>query len=549
MELKFIHIFGPVLVMLAFWMFGKGIINRTRGKRFRPLPAFLLMLAAIGYHFVVPKEVLVGAYGFVHANSSTFDMLLDRVTIALMDFGIGMCIDAGYLAYKKHNSKLFWVPGVLALVISAAIYLFAALIERVADGIKDKSGYTELLVELGPDDTISEISPLLDKYKATYTLAFSDIEGDIDASLDDDFQAPEERNKNDRNLGNYYLVHVDPDFADLLQKELQSDRENVDALEINDRVSLIPNIASEADILQRGNYFANDPQLSSQWFASSLAYNDCHKFLQSVKPRRKAIVAIVDTGVEGDHEDIKSAFKKSKGNTDSHGHGTHCAGLAGAVTNNGLGVASLNWEGKFIDLKGYPALNRNGFGTDRSVSQAIIDAANGGADVISMSLGGPGSPSKAQADAIRYAFKKGAIVIVAAGNSNRDAKNFSPASVPGVICVSAVDQNLNKASFSNTNTSLKMPIAAPGVDIMSSIPGSKYQKFSGTSMATPIVSGLVGMMRAFNPDITTQQAYDILKATGSDIADSPKVGKLIQPKAVLEKMTGKTIGTEPQLTF
>lgn len=552
MELKFIHIFGPLLVIIAFWMFGKGIINRTRGKRFRPLPAFLLMLVAIAYHLFVPKAALVEAYGFIHANSSTFDMLLDRVTLALMDFGIGMCIDAGYLAYKKHNAKLFWVPGVLALVISAAIYLFAALIERVADGIKDKSGYTELLVELGPDDTIEEISPLLDKYKASYTLAFEDIQAEIDATLDDEFQSPSERSNNDRNLGNYYLVHVDPDFAELLQRELLNDRENVDALESNDRVSLIPNIPSEdgSRTLQRTPYVANDPQLSAQWFATSLAYNDCHKLLKSAKPKRKAVVAIVDTGVEGDHEDIKGTFKESKGDTDGHGHGTHCAGLSGAVTNNGLGVASLNWEGKFIDLKGYPALNKNGFGTDRSVSQAIIDAANGGADVISMSLGGPGQPSKAQADAIKYAFKKGAIVIVAAGNSNRDAKNFSPASVPGVICVSAVDQNLNKASFSNTNTSLKMPIAAPGVDIMSSIPGSKYQKFSGTSMATPIVSGLVGMMRAFNPDITTKEAYELLQSTGKEINDSPKVGKLIQPKAVLERMMGKkSLESESSLVF
>jgi len=279
--------------------------------------------------------------------------------------------------------------------------------------------------------------------------------------------------------------------------------------------------------------------MPAQWFASSLDYNVCHTMLQDAKPKRKAIVAIVDTGVEGDHEDIKGTFKKSKGNTDSHGHGTHCAGLAGAFTNNGLGVASLNWEGKFIDLKGYPALNRSGFGTDRSVAQAIIDAANGDADVISMSLGGPGRPSKAQSDAIKYAFKKGAIVVVAAGNSNRDAKNFSPASVPGVICVSAVDQNLNKASFSNTNMSLKMPIAAPGVDIMSSIPGSKYQKFSGTSMATPIVSGLIGMMRAFNPKMTTEDAYKILKDTGKELKDSHKVGKMIQPKVILEQMTGK----------
>jgi thermitase len=539
MELKFIHIFGPALVIIAFWMFGKGIVNRTRGKRFRPLPAFLFMLVAVVYHFIVPKSWLVEAYGFVHADSSPFDMLLDRVTIALMDFGIGMCIDAGYLAYKKHNSKLFWVPGVLALVISTAIYLFAALIDRIADEIRGTSEYTELLVELGPDDHISEVIPVLQKYQAEYTLAFPDVNPEIDATLDDAMQDPSERSPEDKNLGNYYVISVDPAFVEPLSRELRNDSENVDALEINDPVGLIEPVETDAQAQRRGPFLANDPQLPSQWFAEALAFNEAHQLLRNAKPKKKATVAIVDTGVEGDHEDLKDSFKKSKGDTDKHGHGTHCAGLAGAVTNNGKGVASLNWEGKYIDLKGYPALNRNGFGTDRSVAQAIIDAANGDADVISMSLGGPGKPSKAQSDAIRYAFKQGAIVVVAAGNSNRDAQYFSPASIPGVIVVSAVDQNLNKASFSNTNTSLKMPIAAPGVDIMSSVPGSQYRKFSGTSMATPLVSGMIGIMRSFEPNMTTEEAYELLKQTGSEVDDSYRIGKVIQPKAIIEKMTSK----------
>ncbi|TAE56007.1 MAG: subtilisin, partial [Bacteroidetes bacterium] len=225
-----------------------------------------------------------------------------------------------------------------------------------------------------------------------------------------------------------------------------------------------------------------------------------------------------------------------EGDQDRHSHGTHCAGLATAATNNGKGIGSLNWDGEYLSLSGYPALDASGRGTDVTVSRAILAAADGGADVISLSLGGPSlfGPPKAQSDAIQYARKKGAIVVVAAGNSNDDARRYSPANIKGVITVSAVNEQFEKAPFSNTNSGLKMPIASPGVNIFSSIPGGQYQSFNGTSMATPIVSGLIGVMRSLNPNLTGEQAYEIIKATGKQLNDSDKVGLLIQPKAALE---------------
>ncbi|MEM6263852.1 MAG: S8 family serine peptidase [Bacteroidota bacterium] len=519
MELKFTYFFGPILVITAFLFFGKGIINRTRGKSFRPLPAFILLVVALAYRFLQSRESLVDAYFFIQEENSIFDMLLDRVTLALMDFGIGMTIDSAYLSYKKHNSKLFWVPGVLALVLSGAVYLFATFIETIGEKIRSTENRTELLLELGPDDHIEEVASILNKYHAVYDRTFPMV----DLSEDED-------------LAQYFSVFVDRDYVEPLTKELSSDRENVDAVSVNQRLVLEKPHVSDNPVGEQRSFLANDPYMSRQWYADALAYNAVHQLLKDAKPARKAKVAIVDTGVDGKHEDLKTVFKKSRGNKDSHGHGTHCAGLAGAIANNGKGVGSLNWEGKFIDLSGYPALNGNGWGTDKTVAMAIIEAAEGGADVISMSLGGPGKAPKVQRDAIEYALKQKAIVVVAAGNSNRDAKDFSPASVDGVIVVSAVNQKLHKAPFSNTNTSLKMPIAAPGVDIMSSIPGSKYQQFSGTSMATPIVSGVIGIMRSFKPGMTTKEAYKMLVDTGKDIADSDRVGKLVQPKAIVEQL-------------
>ena len=102
---------------------------------------------------------------------------------------------------------------------------------------------------------------------------------------------------------------------------------------------------------------------------------------------------------------------------------------------------------------------------------------------------------------MEYAAKKGAIVVVAAGNSNMNAKDYAPANTPGVITVAALDTNLNRASFSNFVQDLDQGIAAPGVAIYSSIPGNKYAAFNGTSMATPYVAGLVGLMKSLQPDL------------------------------------------------
>ncbi|MFK7971192.1 MAG: S8 family serine peptidase [Bacteroidia bacterium] len=527
MSLQFTHIFGPVLFTIAFLVFGRGIIARSMGRRFRPLPAFILFLIALAYRFIVSKETLVEAYSFVHVDSNGFDMLLDRLTLVLMDFGIAMVVDAGYLAYKKQQAKLFWVPGAIALVISLIIYLLAAVIDRVADGIRspDASEQAALLVELGSDDHIKELKPILHRYNASYARAFTGIDPTIDAQLD---------GADTRNLSQYYAIYVDEAFVNPLTKELGADRENVDMVQNNSEITISDPLPASQIPTADKSFLANDPQLSKQWYANSLDYNAVHQLLKNLSPQRKAKVAILDTGIDSNHEDLKSIFDSGDGKKDGHGHGTHCAGLAGAATNNGRGIASLNWEGRFISLLGYPALNKDGVGTDQTIAQAIINAANAGADVISMSLGSPGPTPKAQRQAIQYAIKKGAIVVVSAGNSNRDAKDFSPAGMRGVITVSAVDQFLNKAGFSNTNMSLHMPLAAPGVDIISAYPDGKYELKSGTSMATPIVAGILGIMRSFKPNITTKEAYQILQGTGKTLNDSKKVGKLVQPYPALE---------------
>jgi subtilisin family serine protease len=203
-------------------------------------------------------------------------------------------------------------------------------------------------------------------------------------------------------------------------------------------------------------------------------------------------------------------------------------------------MASLNDGGRFIEVVNFPALNKQGQGSDLTIAQAIVAAARSGAKVISLSLGGYSPhPSPIQVKAINYAKRKGAIVIAAAGNSSEDAKNYSPANVPGVIVVGATDRANQIAKFSNTNTGLNMPIAAPGVDILSLKTGGDYISYSGTSMATPLVAGLAAVMVSLNPRLSPDQVYSILYTTGTDGPNADKVGRTINAKKAIEQAIGQ----------
>lgn len=444
------------------------------------------------------------------------------LTLIARDLGLGLMVGAAYMAWNKGKHVVFLFPGILALGVSGALYLTGVTVDTVAKSLKSHKQVHEkgqCLLELGPDDSIGEVQGILNKYKARAEKAFPSI------SLSED-----------ENLAQYYVVYVEEASLEALMTDLRADGENVDQVDFNYQVVLDP-LESQAVTVERSgkSFLTNDPMVKDQWGFEKTNGDDLHKALKKLKPKRKAIVAIVDTGVDGKHEDLKKVFENSPGDRDGNGHGTHCAGIAAAATNNKTGVASYNFNNKFMIIRGYKALSDSGSGTIESVCQAIIDAADGGADIISMSLGGYSpTPPKAEVDAVNYAIKKGCIVLCAAGNSNEDAKLHAPANIPGVIVVSALNENMNKARFSNTNTSLGMPIAAPGVSILSLKPGGGYVSLSGTSMATPMVAGLVGVMRSINPKLDTKEAFDILHNTGVQVSDSDRVGHAINAVTALE---------------
>ena len=285
-----------------------------------------------------------------------------------------------------------------------------------------------------------------------------------------------------------------------------------------------------------------DPLSGNQWALNKLNIVGLNEVLSKDKlsRRKKGLLVILDTGIDKNHEDLSSHFTSisSGADMDPKGHGTHCAGIASSVTGNNLGIASLNSSEGLFNVSSIRVLNAAGYGTKETIVDGIIEAVDKGATVISLSLGGPGNPfhQRIYKKAVAYAASKGCIVVVAAGNSNRNAKEFSPANVSGVIAVSAVDENLSKASFSNKVSDIKMAVSAPGVNILSTLPHNQYGFLSGTSMSTPYVASLIAIMKSVNPNLSTKEIYLILEKTGEETQNTLQTGKFIQPKRALENI-------------
>jgi thermitase len=382
----------------------------------------------------------------------------------------------------------------------------------------------ELLVEIHEKNSIEDIQSVLDRYNITYKRAFHP------------------KNSAQTDLDDYYVLNIpDDQLANLAEIEAQLYKTiMVDWVEENEVIKISPIESTKLPKPIERRFGINDPGIEQLWSFDAMKVDQLYKVINKGKivPQRKAIIAILDTGIDAKHEDIAANYKstRKKYDRDVQGHGTHCAGIAGAVSNNNKGIASMSQGNEFVQLTSIPVLNNFGMGTQKSILNGIIEAADNGVDVISMSLGGPSNPLKQKAyeDAIKYANKAGSIVVVAAGNSNANAKNYSPANVPGVITVSAVDEQLNRAVFSNFVNDIRMGIAAPGVNIYSTFPKNEYKTLNGTSMATPYVSGLVGVMKSINPDLSTKEVYRILNESGISTKDDKRTGKFIQPAAAIQ---------------
>jgi thermitase len=230
-------------------------------------------------------------------------------------------------------------------------------------------------------------------------------------------------------------------------------------------------------------------------------------------------VAVVDTGIAGNHPDLESKIVAQKdlvhndrvAEDSAAGHGTHVAGTIGAATNNDMGVAAVCPGCKLLVAKS----GRARVLYDSDVVQGIYWSVDNRARVINLSLGSEGK-SRILEHAVDYAWDHGVVVVAAAGNENTDEPHY-PAAFGHVISVSATDQQNNKARFSNYGKTID--VAAPGVDILSTVPGD-YGTKSGTSMASPHVAALAGLLAS--QDRSAPEIRRRIQGTATDIGPEGK---------------------------
>ncbi|MBA9026703.1 S8 family peptidase [Peribacillus huizhouensis] len=260
-----------------------------------------------------------------------------------------------------------------------------------------------------------------------------------------------------------------------------------------------------------------DPKVIDQYHLSMLNVDKA----QSLAGKNPVTVAVIDTGIDRKHPDLKNTLLPGYNAVDplsqpfADSHGTHVAGIIAANKDNGIGGYGIAPNVKILPIDVFDGW----FATDYSIAEGILYAVEHGAKVINMSLGGP-LPSPLIEEAVNKAIEKGVVIVAAAGNDGADYANY-PASYEGVISVGAVDQNKKLTNYSTYGASVD--VVAPGHEVYSTvydfIKPSSFTKMSGTSMASPVVAGAAALLLSKYPNLTPTQVEYILEQTASDLGD------------------------------
>lgn len=265
----------------------------------------------------------------------------------------------------------------------------------------------------------------------------------------------------------------------------------------------------------------NDPMFSKQY---SHRVTDSLGGWGVTKGSPKVIIGIVDSGVDVTHPDLKAKIVDTFNGADNNkdvkdvvGHGTHVAGIAAALTNNGIGVAGAAPECGILAVK--VSSGDSSAPSTAGIANGVIWAADHGAAVINLSLGSR-SESKAITDAVKYAMSKNVVVVAATGNDSARVMSY-PAAVQGVVAVGSTDAADARSRFSNYGPWVS--VTAPGSNILSTFPyntnligQTEYGSISGTSMATPFVTGLVALIRSKYPTMPAVMVKQVLESSSDD---------------------------------
>ncbi|NBI27992.1 peptidase S8 [Chengkuizengella sp. YPA3-1-1] len=289
----------------------------------------------------------------------------------------------------------------------------------------------------------------------------------------------------------------------------------------------------------------NDPLYLSDQYGPQIM--DLEQAWEITQGSSSVVVAVLDTGVQANHEDLLGQvipgydfIDNDSDASDEQGHGTHVAGTVGALTNNGVGVAGVAPNVKIMAIR---VLNEVGRGTNAGVADGITYAADNGADVINLSLGSTVS-SAAVEDAVNYAWEKGAVIISAAGNDGVNVQNY-PAAYQNSLAVAATDSNDNKWSSSNYGS--WVDVAGPGVGIISTRLGGGYVSSNGTSMATPHVAGLAALLASQGK--TNVEIRNIIESTAESISGTGTYWEHGRVNAFLALNGGDVPDPDPTVVF
>jgi subtilisin family serine protease len=255
----------------------------------------------------------------------------------------------------------------------------------------------------------------------------------------------------------------------------------------------------------------NDPFFSTEW---SVVKTRADRGWDLSTGSAEVVVAILDTGVDPSQPDLHGKLtagydyvNNDQAPDDDNGHGTAVAGIVGAGSDNGIGVAGYCWACRLMPVK---VLGADGTGFMSGLAQGIVWATDHGARVINASLGGP-VDDPAVAAAAQYAWQHGVLVVAAAGNESLVAPDY-PAALPNVLSVSATDENDRLYGFSNSGAR----VAAPGENSTTGT-GDSYVSFLGTSSAAPVVSGIAGLAFSLAPGATPAEVDHAIESTAAPV--------------------------------
>lgn len=335
---------------------------------------------------------------------------------------------------------------------------------------------------------------------------------------------------------------------------LEKNASIVDAIKIYENLPTVESVSE--NIVMYATATPNDPAFNQQWALKKI---QAETAWNTTKGNSTIMVAVIDSGVDYTHPDLAGHvsqgydfFNNDNNPMDTCGHGTHVSGIIGAVTNNNVGIAGTNWNVNIMAIKALGTVGDKCGSNGASVINSIYYAADNGADIINMSLGGPGTctSSTPHQQAINYARNRGVTVIVAAGNENSDASTKVPASCAGVITVGATGANDERASYSNFGSVVSL--SAPGGNktggsctssncILSTFIQSGQQGYAaaaGTSMAAPYVAGAAALLLSANSNLSPDQIKNILMTSADPISTDQPIGPRLNLARAIQQVTG-----------